>query len=89
VFNGTGVYLYGANRIDHSTYSVTLDGGLVANRNGAAKEDVYQTLLYGNSTLNYGTHHITLANTGAPSFMDLDYIIITTGDGTTESVYLL
>jgi hypothetical protein len=52
----------------------------VAISNGAGDED-YQELLYSNADLPYGLHQVVLKNTGAPSFVDLDFVTITTGDG--------
>jgi hypothetical protein len=79
-FNGTGVYLYGAKRWNHGSYTVTVDGVIVQNASGVG-DDIYQALLYGISDMEYGLHHIILTNTGAPSYVDLDYVVITIGDG--------
>jgi hypothetical protein len=48
--------------------------------NGSASPDVFEQLLYGNGSLPYGQHTVTLANAGAPGYVDLDYVVITTGD---------
>jgi hypothetical protein len=83
IFNGTGVYIYGAKRANHGSYSVSIDGQAVANSNGNGDEE-YQQLLYGTSTLSYGLHYVEIINTGAPSFLDLDLVNITVGDGKSE-----
>jgi hypothetical protein len=79
-FNGTGVYLYGAQIDNHGTYTVEIDGKVVANNNGYGNE-IYQALLYSKLDLPYALHTVVLTNTGAPSWLDLDFVTITTGDG--------
>lgn len=37
-FNGTGVWLYGAKRPNHGTYSVTLDGVNMGNMSGSRSD---------------------------------------------------
>jgi hypothetical protein len=56
---------------------------------GAASPDVFEQLLYGNGSLPYGQHTVTLANAGAPGYVDLDYVVITTGDNDARSVLWL
>jgi hypothetical protein len=75
--------MFGAKRANHGLYSVSIDGQIVATPSGAGNEE-YQQLLYGTSNLAYGLHHIEIANTAAPSYLDLDLVTITTGDGKTE-----
>lgn len=79
-FNGTGVHLFDAKRANHGLYSITIDGQVVATSSGAGNEQ-YQQLLFGTSNLPYGLHHVELTNTAAPSYLDLDFVTITTGDG--------
>jgi hypothetical protein len=80
-FNGTSCYLYGAMRPNHGMYAVNVDGQTTSN-NGSRDPNAFQTLLYGNSDLPYGEHQVTLTNTGAPGWVDLDYVVLTVGDGT-------
>jgi hypothetical protein len=81
-FNGTAVYLYGAKRANHGGYSISIDEQEIPSTfNGSSTPEQFQTLLYGNASLSYGEHHVVLTNVEAPRWMDLDYIVITTGDG--------
>jgi hypothetical protein len=87
--NGTGIYLLGAKRFNHGAYTVTIGQNPAATLSGAASPDVIEQLLYGNGSLPYGQHTVTLPNTGAPGYVDLDYVVITTGDDDARSVLCL
>jgi hypothetical protein len=82
-FNGTGVYLYGAKRGNHGSYSVSIDDRVTPGLNGDGG-DQYQTLLYGKSDLPYGLHRVVVTNTAAPLWLDIDFVTITAGDGRSE-----
>lgn len=86
-FNGTGVYLFGAKRDNHDVYGVILDGqGTMNNGFAPLPNDVpdFQQLLFGRGGLDPGEHTVELADlsdiTNAP-WLDLDFGIITLGDG--------
>jgi hypothetical protein len=85
-FNGTGIYLYGAKRFNHGAYTVTIGQNPASTFSGAASPDVFEQLLYGNGSLSYGQHTVTLANAGARGYVDLDYVVITTEDNDARSV---
>jgi hypothetical protein len=81
-FTGTGVYLFGALRVNHGDFTVTVDGTTVTG-SGFADPIAFQQPLFGQGNLPYGTHHVVLENAFVNDliFVDLDYIMITTGDG--------
>jgi hypothetical protein len=80
------VYVFGAKRANHGAYTATLDGRAAA-ANGSAVPDAFAQLLFGAGGLPYGEHTLTLANTDAQGgFVDLDYVVVTAGDGRTECV---
>jgi hypothetical protein len=85
-FNGTGIYLYGAKRFNHGAYTVTIGQNPAVTLNGSASPDLFEQLLYGNGSLPYGQHTVTLSNAGAPGYVDLDSVVITTGDDDARSV---
>jgi hypothetical protein len=87
--NGTGIYLYGAKRFNHGAYTVTIGQNPTVALSGAASPDVFGQLLYGNGSLPYGQHIVTLVNAGAPGYVDLDHVVITTGDDDARSVLCL
>jgi hypothetical protein len=45
-------------------------------------DDIYLAVIFSKSELPYGLHrNATYTNIGTPSYIDLDYTTITTGDG--------
>ncbi|KAF8315860.1 hypothetical protein DL93DRAFT_2078580 [Clavulina sp. PMI_390] len=74
-FYGTGVWLYGARRGNHGPYSVTLDGTNTTGQ-GEASPDVFNSLLFGASSLSRSSHTVVLRNEGSGSnnWLDLDYV---------------
>lgn len=76
-FNGTGIWLYGARRINHGNASVSIDNQSMTTFNGIGIPDQFQTLLFGQAGLSSGLHNLTLVNTGSISapWVDIDYLI--------------
>ena len=69
---------------------MTLDGHSTT-KNGAADEDAFNCTLFSQTGLNGDQHQLTLQNEwrGAfPTWFDVDYIVVTVGDGDTRSVPL-
>jgi hypothetical protein len=62
---------------------VSVDGHFTTANGSSPDIDNFQTLLYGTTDLTYGTHEVVLLNSGAPSYLDLDYIVVVSGDGNT------
>ncbi|KAI0091114.1 hypothetical protein BDY19DRAFT_886314 [Irpex rosettiformis] len=82
-FNGSAVYLYGAFRGNHDQYSVTLDGTTTV-KNGYSNGEKFQQLMFSATNLNNVQHQLVLKNTyttTGPSWVDVDYILVTSGDG--------
>jgi hypothetical protein len=84
MFTGSGVYIFGALRINHGGFNVTVDG-VTTTGMSFGNPFVFQALLFGQGNLPYGKHEVVFTNafgTGtAPLFVDLDFVVITTGDG--------
>ncbi|KAF8180315.1 hypothetical protein K438DRAFT_1842273 [Mycena galopus ATCC 62051] len=78
-FNGTQVYLFGAKRANHGTYSVTLDDAETT-CSGFSENAVFGPIFI-SDVLKAGLHTVTLTNqmenTTFP-YVDLDYITWTT-----------
>ncbi|KAJ3553757.1 hypothetical protein NM688_g3448 [Phlebia brevispora] len=82
-FNGSAVYVIGARRTNHGKYSATLDGSTTV-YNGDVSVDQFNCTLYSQTSLAAGQHDLILENqwTGEnPTWFDIDYMIITSGDG--------
>ncbi|KZV73265.1 hypothetical protein PENSPDRAFT_303525 [Peniophora sp. CONT] len=76
-FNGTGAWLYGANRPGYGQYNVIVDGNQAVTASAAADKDTFGVLLGGAGNLTYGEHTIMLVNTGSGP-IDLDQVIFET-----------
>ncbi|WRT63493.1 uncharacterized protein IL334_000398 [Kwoniella shivajii] len=85
VFNWTGgaIWLFGAYRLNHGFYSVSLDGAEKQYTNGLSSKDVFHQVLYTSGDITNGSHNIILTNEQGyqntdPTlgWMDLDYIIV-------------
>jgi hypothetical protein len=79
-FNGTAIYIYGAKRSIYGSFTVTVDGEIVAH-DSAGGNDEFQVSLFAKSNMPYGAHRVVLTNAGSPLGLDLDFVNITTGDG--------
>ncbi|WWD19634.1 hypothetical protein CI109_104096 [Kwoniella shandongensis] len=86
-FNGTAIYIYGARRSEHGTYSVQLDEGDVLYTLGYDDPDRFQTLLYTAGGLSHNIEHvITLTNLPSKTAslpnhtnvwgLDIDYVVV-------------
>lgn len=65
-------------------YTVTLDDSSKSTKDGQNTEGLYQQNMFAATGLPFGRHSVTLENTNrtpAAPYVDLDYIIITVGDG--------
>ncbi|KAI0342651.1 hypothetical protein BDW22DRAFT_131485 [Trametopsis cervina] len=84
-FNGSAVYLYGAYRPNHDQYWATLDGvTTIANGNPNSSTNLFNHLMFSASNLGPQQHQLILQNkyqTTGPSWVDVDYILMTSGDG--------
>nr|XP_019044183.1 hypothetical protein I302_07464 [Kwoniella bestiolae CBS 10118]OCF23113.1 hypothetical protein I302_07464 [Kwoniella bestiolae CBS 10118] len=89
-FSGTAIYVYGAKRDYHGTYSVKLDDGDVEELDGYSDEVLIQELLYKKEGLDKDKiHSITLTNLPSKTthpkvnkgfskwYLDIDYFIVT------------
>jgi len=79
VFNGTGVQIFGAKRVDHGPYAVKVDDTLYPTGNGTAP-DLYQENLFTVNGLDRGPHTVTITNQG-DSWVDVDFITWSTDLG--------
>ncbi|OCF39000.1 hypothetical protein I317_07217 [Kwoniella heveanensis CBS 569] len=88
-FNGTAVYIYGAKRDNHGTYSTQLDGGSVTYQKGYDGKLEMQAVIFSAVGLS-AEHEHTVILTNLPSqttppgnatlewWFDVDYAIVTT-----------
>ncbi|EIW85607.1 hypothetical protein CONPUDRAFT_162774 [Coniophora puteana RWD-64-598 SS2] len=76
-FNGTGFAIYGAERSNHGSYSVTVDGTLsTAGLNGGSSNAQFQQPLFTRTGLTQGNHTVSIENTASGSlYVDIDFII--------------
>ena len=73
-FNGTGIQIYGAKRLDHGPYHVNLDDGPDTELNGTAPDPgLFQTSLFSVTGLQQGLHRVTITNDGS-SYLDIDFV---------------
>ena len=61
-FNGTAVWIYGADRPNHGSYSVQVDSETYSGFNSAGN-NTFQISLFNTSSLSQGTHSMKLTNT--------------------------
>ncbi|KAA1476066.1 hypothetical protein DENSPDRAFT_842954 [Dentipellis sp. KUC8613] len=79
-FNGTGIWLFGAQRPNYGTYSISIDGQQTTG-NAGAQNPSFQQLLGGQSGLPMGSHTVVFTNTGSQTSLDLDSLIFETQVG--------
>lgn len=75
-FNGTAIWIYGAKRTNHGTYSVQIDGATFSDLNGNAN-DLFQQSLFNTSTLSQEMHTVKLTNTATSTtdpYVDIDMV---------------
>lgn len=83
-FTGTGIAIFGGQRSDYGTFSITVDGQSVASGSAASQQDAVKQLLGSASGLVNGPHTAVLTSTGN-SPIDLDFVEIQTQVGSTGS----
>lgn len=87
-FNGSGIYVFGAKRLNHDQYSVTLDGKTTTG-NGFSATDIFDQLLFSATDLDSSKEHqIIIQNAYDMSeqhWLDVDYIEVTVGDNNATS----
>ncbi|KAJ7470798.1 hypothetical protein FB451DRAFT_1368038 [Mycena latifolia] len=82
-FNGTAIWVYGAKRPNHGTYSVALDNNITVN-DGFSSDSIIQTPLFMATNLADTTHSMTITNqetNASLAFLDLDFITWTNSIG--------
>ncbi|EJU02106.1 hypothetical protein DACRYDRAFT_107051 [Dacryopinax primogenitus] len=82
-FSGTGIWIYGANRINHGNFSVSIDAqdfgpfSGYANDNSCANLSDFKVLLFGQTGLSMGAHNVILTNipiNTTCNWVDVDFI---------------
>lgn len=72
-FNGTTVWIYGANRPNHGSYTVEVDGATYPAYDGAGN-NLFQQPLF-NTSLSQAMHTVKLTNTASGSlYVDIDMV---------------
>ncbi|KAJ7268690.1 hypothetical protein B0H12DRAFT_1229593 [Mycena haematopus] len=89
-FNGTGIEFYGGYRPSYGTYSLSVDGTLVASGTSTSGGVETQQLLASASGLANGAHTAVFTSTGVG--MDIDFVNLSTqvgavGSTTTSTVF--
>ncbi|KAI0684583.1 hypothetical protein BC835DRAFT_1310487 [Cytidiella melzeri] len=88
-FKGSAIYIFGAFRPNHGVYSVSLDGNItLANGNSNSTESFFERLIFSADELSDDEHQLVLQNqhsTPLAAFVDLDYILVTSGDGNPDT----
>ncbi|KIN98081.1 hypothetical protein M404DRAFT_16672 [Pisolithus tinctorius Marx 270] len=75
-FNGTGVWIYGAKRSNHNTYTVQLDSATYGPYDGYYPTQEFLQVLFNQTGLTQGMHNLTLTNTGTNgTYVDIDLIV--------------
>ncbi|KAH0827627.1 hypothetical protein J3R83DRAFT_4369 [Lanmaoa asiatica] len=73
-FNGTAIWIYGANRPNHGSYTVQVDGATYSGYNGAGNNLFQQSLF--NASFNQAMHTVKLTNTASGNlYVDIDMIV--------------
>ena len=67
--------MFGGNRPNYGTYTISVDGQTTINGNATSGVPVFNQLLGSASGLNSGAHTVVLTNTGSGSAVDLDSFI--------------
>jgi hypothetical protein len=64
-----------------------VDGRTVGSGNGTSAQDLFDQMIFGMGSLPYGEHTISLVNDGSGNndWMDLDAVLLETGDGNANS----
>ncbi|KAG6378046.1 hypothetical protein JVT61DRAFT_13726 [Boletus reticuloceps] len=74
-FNGTAIWIYGANRPNHGSYTVQVDSATYSNLDGAGN-NLFQQSLFNISSLNQEMHTVRLTNTASGGlYVDVDMIV--------------
>ncbi|KAI9572036.1 hypothetical protein HD554DRAFT_2066467 [Boletus coccyginus] len=83
-FNGTAVWLYGANRPNHGSYTVQVDSATYSGFNGAG-DNLFQQSLFNTSSLSQAAHSVKLTNTATGGlYVDIDMIVWQSQVGNTD-----
>ncbi|KAF8598672.1 hypothetical protein BDV93DRAFT_412802, partial [Ceratobasidium sp. AG-I] len=72
LFEGSGIYLYGGTLHDHGGFSVQIDAGFPVSLNGSTSGYHSGVLLYYADGLGVGKHTLTVTNTEAGRWLDID-----------------
>ncbi|KAF8441349.1 hypothetical protein L210DRAFT_850945 [Boletus edulis BED1] len=74
-FNGTAIWIYGANRPNHGSYTVQVDSATYSGLDGAGN-NLFQQSLFNISSLNQEMHTVKLTNTASGGlYVDIDMIV--------------
>lgn len=73
-FNGTAIWIYGANRQNHGSYTVQVDSATYSGYNGAGN-NLFQQSIFNVSSLTQETHTLKLTNTATGNlYVDIDMV---------------
>ena len=73
-FYGTSVQLYGAKRLNHGAYQISIDSVVYPAVNGSVPDPgIFQTPLFTTTELTAGYHTVKMTN-AEPRYLDLDFV---------------
>lgn len=73
--------MFGTMRPDYGPFNITLDGKATSHSAMTSNNTDFQQVLFSAPTLSSETHELVLTNTGKGTYVDIDFITFTTGDG--------
>lgn len=84
-FYGTACYFFGAERGNHGRYTVQVDDNQPQTFSGLQPDPgLFQQSLFSQEDLPLGNHTLLITNADANKFVDIDFLVFTTGDGKTD-----
>ncbi|KDR74995.1 hypothetical protein GALMADRAFT_122490 [Galerina marginata CBS 339.88] len=87
-FFGTSVWVFGAKRGNHGNYIVQINEDPYLQFNGQSAPDEFNQMLF-NSTVDLGTHNLTISNDEESKFLDIDYVAFESNIGQNDEALIV
>lgn len=86
-FNGSAIYLYGARKPEYGSVIIKIDSTASQEISCDASGDQFNSLLWSATDLDASKEHgLYLAHGNKMGLVDVDYLIITAGDGDQKNI---